>query len=419
MLTPDLQQEVLNNIAIIAKENGRTCNDLAISNTRILNSAFTQANKSGSAEQISAVSAAAFVNYALNNVVVMDIFNEGIDDFFNAPDATPIFADMTAEEKEESRRQLKNTVAERLGLNIITDKGRLFTHTIEQQFNNYMANNEGSREALRKDFMEKVLKPIDGMMDSLSRNGAVPSPAEMKQQFNDPVGRFVIDNIAENAAEFSAEAGAIHCTLNNMFMVMTRDSSITPASFLEHYNAGTLSDEEAAWAVAAFDSAHIEHTPDYASFMSNGKPLFSQKELELIRNNPALDGGLKVKAISRALAGDAVSERNATNGTVELLNPNIDDLRRSNRSVWDIIVDFFKDLLGIGAKENQKLQQMQEQWKENAEVYNKKSFLPTTREHIGLEELSGQNAIDRVTRKPVGIRQPTLSKEIAAPSKHK
>lgn len=435
MLTPDLQQEVLNNIAFDAKENGSTYNELTIRNISAISNAFSAVRNSTvfpRTVQLSTVNAAAFITSALNSIVVKDIFNKGIDDFFNAPDTAPIFADMTAEEKEESRRQLKNTVAERLNINPETNKGRLFANMLEQQFNDYMANNEGERTEVRRNFMEKVLAPAIPMLEQIHKKFTVPAPDELKRQFNDPIQQFIIDNIAENAMEFSAEEGAIHCTINKTFMTITRDSSVTPASFLEHYKAGTLSDEEKEWAVEIFDNAHIEHTPDYASFMKNlgntegvrslsepPAPLFTEEELEQLRNDPEFEKNLKIKAIGTALSGTKVSEKNAANGTVELLNPVIEDLRRSNRSVWEAIIDFFKDLLGIGKEENRQLKEIMENSKKNAEKLDGRSESPKSRDHISYKQITGEDAIDRVTVKPVEIRQPTISKEIAAPSRHK
>lgn len=426
MLTPDLQQDVLNNIAFDAKKYDSTYNDLTIRNFSAILNAFSAVRNSSvfpRTVQLSTVNAAAFITSALNSIVVKDIFNEGIDYAFNAPDNATIFADMTAEEKDESRRQLKNTVAERLNINPETNKGRLFANMLEQQFNDYMANNAGERTKVRKDFMEKVLAPAIPMLEQIHKKFTMPSPDELKRQFNDPIQQFIIDNITENAVEFSAEEGAIHRTVNKTFMTITRDSTVTPASFLEHYKAGTLSDEEKEWAVEIFDNAHIEHTPDYASFMKNmgdpQGPLFTEEELEQLRNDPAFEKNLKIKAIGTALSGTKVSEKNTAKGTVELLNPVIKDLRRSNRSVWEAIIDFFKDLLGIGKEENRQLKEIMESSKINAEKFDGRSESPKSREHIGLEELSGQKAIDRVTIKPVQIRQPTLSKGIAAPSKHK
>lgn len=415
MLTPDLQQELLNNIAENVKETLRdprfeaqTANITWL--TYELGKKFESQNeipedirnRTANQNEIKLTNAMAFEMSVLNSVMLKDMFNDGIDDFFDDPHTASIFADMTAEQKEQSRRQLKNMVADRLDVTPTTEQGALFKATIENEYRKEVIGRNGDKAALRMNFAQKMLNPITNTMNYIRNvtHDNLPEVLQVlkHQQMKAPhCAKASMIGLADHTATLAAESGVVQRTVNDVIIPITQN--VVPTTFIEHYNNDTITDEEIQWAVSAFDSAHKNSTPDYASFRKGDQPLFNNAELHIAELNPTLAGGLKVKAVAEALSGSDISEINPAKSARELFHPNIVDKRHENANIFEIILDFIKDLLGINAKEKQQINEMQHAADANCEAY-RGTVSNENREKISFDKLSAENTVDKVTNPP-------------------
>ncbi len=429
MLTPDLQQELLNNIAENVKETLRdprfeaqTANmtwltyELGMKFQKQDRTPEDIRNTPAHQNEIKLTNAMAFEMSVLNSVMLKDMFNEGIDDFFDDPHTASIFADMTAEQKEQSRRQLKNMVADRLDVTPTTEHGALFKATIENEYRKEVIAKDGDKAALRMNFVQEMLNPIDRTMNyirNVTRDNLPEALQVLKHQHMKAphCAKASMIGLADHTATLASESGVVQRTVKNVIIPVTRN--VVPTTFIEHYNNDALTDEEIQWAVSAFDSAHRNSAPDYASFKKGDQPLFNDAELHIAELNPALAGGLKVKAVAEALSGSDISEINPTKNTRELFHPHIVDKRHENASIFEIIVDFIKDLLGINAKEKKQISEMQRAADANRAAY-RGTVSKENREKISFNELSAENMVDKVTK---NTEKQAPSKQKSAPSK--
>lgn len=219
-------------------------------------------------------------------------------------------------------------------------------------------------------------------------------------------------------SDFASEVDIIDHTIKHIPMNITKETKILPTEFLLHYNENTLSPEEIEWAASAFDDARNHSIPYFSEFMVGGKPLFSPEEISAART-PEDENKLKAKVIAEVLKGNPVEEMNEEKHTKELFSPQISDTRSEERTFLEKIVDFFKELLGIGVKEKQMENAMLDQMKENANIneenysgtYTDLDTLNEHREKITFEELSAEHAVDKVTK--AVKNSPALNKNLS------
>ncbi len=347
------------------------------------------------------IGAMEFETLAANSVVLTDMFNKGIDEFFADPANIHKFGGADNDELDARRQQLKEFVTEKLDLKPETEQAKQFMQDLKTEFDRAVTSNgnERTNERIRfiKDFVTPLKAAVEAMDDPNKKNrqGILNSAGS---GLDNRVKRLAFDGLEDKAQQLASERGVISHAVKSVFMPIESDKSVMPHEFLEHYKQEGFipTAEEAAWAAEVFDRITDGGQVDLSRFMLNKEPFFTEAQ---INDAPMFQDSLKSKLVGAVLAGDKVSIRK-DDGTMALINPQIVDARRENMSFFDKIIDFFKELLGIGKEKEAQLQQdisgLQNNMQSVRDKFEKKATV-IPRERITFDELSGTDAIKKVT----------------------
>lgn len=427
MITMEAQQEILNSIAENAKSvlnnaqftaQSDKINSVADKFGELFGkqsfyiSSTNPENQRWMGHETKVSNALAFEMSIFNSIMLKDVFSESIDNVFSNAQS-PLFADMTAEEKEQSRQQLQQLIDEKLDVVPRTNSAKLFKLMLESQYGREVINKEGDKSALRADFTAAFMKPVEDVLDRIRSNHAPEYaedmlPLQLDRQITEmrydisktgsDLDVSVMTGITTYLDDYASETDVIAHTVKNADINITRDSRILPTTFLEHCQNGEVSPEELQWASDIFDNAYDGSLPRFENFIIGNKRLFSDAEI----SNPENEQRIKATVVAEALSGRRVEVLDPETHTKELFSPQISDKRRENRSFIEKIVDFFRDLFNIGLEEKEMLTDMQNKAKKNSlqhsGTYIDFNTLTRHRENITFDELSAESAVDKVTK---------------------
>ncbi len=355
--------------------------------------------------------ALAFEMSIFNSIMLKDVFSESIDNVFSNAQS-PLFADMTAEEKEQSKQQLQELIDEKLDVVPRTNSAKLFKLMLESQYEREVINKEGDKSALRADFAEAFMKPVEDVLDRINKNHEPTHPeymlpSQLDQQITEmrynisktgsDLDVSIMTGITTYLDDYASETDIIDHTVKNVNIDITRDSKISLTEFFEHCTKGYIAPNELQWAADIFDNAYNGSTPRFENFIIGNDRLFNDAEI----SNPENEQRMKAIVVAEALSGRRVEVLDPETHTKEFFSLQISDKRRENRSFIEKIVDFFKDLFNIGLEEKEKLRYIQNRVEKDNQyrsgAYVDFDTLTEHRENITFDELSAESAVDKVT----------------------
>lgn len=370
-----------------------------------------------STERRNTARASAFILSVVNSVYVTDKIHDGIDEYISDPKNKDNFREMSEQEIQDLKTELKNYVTDKLSVKAKTAEGKKVVKDITDKFN-YVAKYKDDPEmksAIEKEgiFEENSNDLImGGTLLVCTLNKWMSDDVPVSQTINEIKGTInekssfesmIVDAIENNSEALASEEEYYTQTVKNLTVSVGDDQPVKPTEFLEHYENNQLSADEIVWARTVFDSGMTDKSMDFSSYMLDGKPMFSKEKIE-----NTLPAQLKTEVVAAALSGKEVAIKDNEKEKLTLLTPIITETAaKTPKSIWQKIFDFFANLLSDKSKEKA----MQEKISTTLKDFNNKDV----KQKISFDELSGRNTIKKVTAPPT--RQNDLSKAKSGPSK--
>lgn len=365
----------------------------------------------------------------VNGIMLKDIFNENIDSIFSNNNS-PLFNGMETTEIEQVKNQLKEVINEKIDVVPKTESARNFKDMVQAQYQNIISK-DGNKDALRSEFISQFLNPANKVVKAINdshkksrQNNNIPQLLNFnleEMRFNasldgNETETEMMRGLTENLNDYASEVDIINHSVRNATMEIKRNSEVIPTDFLNHFKEHTATPEEIQWAARIFDNAYNNIDPDFKYFLIDDKPMFNHTVL------PQNNEWEKAKVVAEALSGKKIELMDPKTHNKDLFNPQIIDSRRENRSVFEWLVDFFKDLFSIGLKEKDQIMRIQNRSADNEKSYSGAYFDMKTldkegnsvksRERITFDQLSPTSAVTHAAYQ-IKKEMPTLNKSFS------
>lgn len=339
--------------------------------------------------------AVVFEMSVLNSLVAADAIKGNIDSYFDNPENAHFFQDVSKEQVDEFRQRLKDTVTEKLAVQAKTERGREFVNQLTEKFNNEVKNSDPVK---RNSFERGAFFPIVATLQALSHDN-VPNLTLVEGEEN-TAARLMATGIAKHSNELAGERDTLERYIDYVVIPYKGKDSLKETEFITHFQENNLTAADKAWAEYFFDNAVIcnDHDNlDFNSFMLNGEPMFSKQQI-----NEADPQELKTQVIGKALLGEEVTHKDGD--SLKLVSPSVD---KENYSIWDRIIDFFRNLLGIHSMENT----INDREADNMMTFHNHMNAPL-REKVTMDELSGKTVVDKIIKaeKQSPVKEKALDK---------
>lgn len=330
--------------------------------------------------------ASAFAMSAVTGLYMTYALRDSIDEFFADPTNAHHFDGYSEEQKTALRVKLKDTVKERLAVDAKTDEGKALVQRLTEKFEGYEQENEqngaqnsASSQSRLRDFQSGLSALNSVLVQVVSDSGKKKALDTVKQHTkpNDDFVRIITESLENDFANLAKEEEVITRTVATFNMDHSANT-VNVQEFLSHYNSEKgLNGKEKDWALDMFDNLGLDHV-DFANFMAGGNPLFTPEELA--KNNKR---NMKIDVIANALMGNNVVLKE--NGKETLISEKIEE---PEKNWFEKFIDLIKEKLGIGSNERQRVKQVKEV---------EENFRAKMSERISFEDLSGLNALKKVT----------------------
>lgn len=334
-----------------------------------------------------------FENMAANSVVITDMFKQGIDDYFNKTR----FDEADLKELSNREMQLKKLVEEKLALHPETEQGKKFMENLKHEFAISVTSDGERRTRERMDFMEDFTKPLDTIIKrSFESEDERSMFRNMPIILTNDVSALAFSGV-EDAKALANERRIINHSINDIVISIDSNESVMPHEFLKHFNEKNFvpTQKETEWVNGIFERITDGKPIPWERFMHNGKPIFSEEQMKLM---PTKQDHFKSLIVGHLLDETPISILR-DDGTLELISPQIVDAREEHKSFIDKIIDFFKNMLGIGKEKEEKLQNDIAALQNSMQTM-RDSFEDTVtvmpREKVSLEDIMGIDALEKV-----------------------
>lgn len=172
--------------------------------------------------------------------------------------------------------------------------------------------------------------------------------------------------------------------LDSENVVILYGDKVHPTDFLDHYNEGTLSEEERNWAHERFDRMKYSligkfnseddqnnHEIDVDCFYSNGEPIITKEEWEKAKQSTGKyddDAMAKMeeKIIAKMLSGDEITVKTKDKSMQTTLNPMITPPEKAEFKFGQILQWLYEFFFTNKSKETAKVNAMNERFEKNA-----------------------------------------------------
>ena len=330
--------------------------------------------------------ASAFAMSVVTGLYMTYALRDSIDEFFAAPNNAHHFDGYSEEQKTALRGRLKDTVKERLATEAKTDEGKALVQKLTEKFEGYERENEqngaqnsASSQSRQRDF-KSGLSALNSVLYQVVSDTATKKTLDTIKQHtkpNDDFVRLITESLENDFANLAKEEEVITRTVST-FNMNHSANTVNVQEFLEHYNSEKgLSGKEKDWALDMFNNLGLTNV-DFANFMADGNPMFSPEKLA--QKNKL---NMKIDVIANALMGNNVILKE--NGKETLISEEIDE---PEKNWFEKFIDLIKEKLGIGSNERQRVKKVKEA---------EENFRPKMSERISYNELSGLNALKKVT----------------------
>lgn len=351
-------------------------------------------NSSGHQSKFQAyLGAMEFENMAANSVVITDMFKHGIDDYFNKTR----FDEADLKELSNREMQLKKLVEEKLALHPETEQGKKFMEDLKHEFAISVTSDGERRTRERMDFMENFTKPLDTIIKrSFESEDERSMFRNMPIILTNDVSALAFSGV-KDAKALANERRIINHSINDIVISIDSNESVMPHEFLKHFHEKDFvpTQKESEWINEIFERITDGKPIPWERFMHNGKPIFSEKQMKLM---PTKQDHFKSLIVGHLLDETPISILR-DDGTLELISPQIVDAREEHKSFINKIIDFFKNMLGIGKEKEEKLQNDIAALQDSMQTM-RESFEDTvtvvSREKVSLEDIMGIDALEKV-----------------------
>lgn len=329
--------------------------------------------------------AATFQLAVINSLVATHAINQNIDSFFDNPENADFFSDMSKEQADNFRQQLKDTVTERLAVKAKTEPAQKFVNDLTEKFNSTVVT-ERDRNYFERSAMFPIITTVRAIQNGVEPELSVP------QSESHTAAKITADAMVHDYLSLREERETVQKYSNEVIIPYEGKDGITVDKFCKHFEENKLTSADKKWGEYFFDKEvdiNKDAAPDFSQFMIDGLPMFTEQQIK--ESNPA---ELKTQVIGRALQGEDIVYRDGIH--LGHIKPTIErDLNRKE-SLIDRIIDFFKDLLGIDRTPRDRI------------INERASFghanfqvAPAPlREKVTFEELSGKTTVDKAITKP-------------------
>lgn len=341
-----------------------------------------------------AVRSSAFALRVLNSVDATKRIQGNIEDFFSDEANNEWFAQQgitTDDEKKKLKETLTNYVEEQLDVNPKTVEGRQFVERMKEVY-------DECADIDKDFFLQNGCAFIQVVNDMVAENGndyGAFDTALMIWREDDVdkdyglVASAMYNSLASDYKELSSEIDRSPKLVQHFGLYFGDSVKVKPVEFLEHAKTGEFTLEDKIWAEGNYQSIveqGIFRSVDMTDFRVNGKPMFSEEELQ----NKDMDE-LSCKIVENMLKGEDISINRPGREPVRL-DVNLNEWRDpTKKNFIERFFDFIKELV---TGEKSKIEQMKKDFAANKE--EKKAI----RKRISFDELTGKNVADKITTAP-------------------
>ena len=354
---------------------------------------------------VSVTRSSAFALKAVNSIYMTERVKAKIDKFFELHQNTTRLkyeGITTDEDREALKAHLKEYVEEKLSPKPKTAEGKKLVSDLKNLYAEYEADYKDINKDL---FLTESYSYLNSVADKMSRG--VDADAALREAKDEAVNSRLVhyisstlyDNLERSSRFMTNEMDVEPENIQEFRTYYGNSIRVKPNEFLERAKQHTLTNEDKIWANEVYndicDTASLSMAADgspvdkiqMSDFRLDGAPMFIPGYGGKAPNE--MDFACDV--VANALSGNSISVVNPDTKKAVVVQPKFSEAPE-HKSVWDKIVEFFENLLGIGEKN--KIKELENNIEAKADENR------TIRDKVSFKELVDNDAYKKFVTPP-------------------
>lgn len=332
----------------------------------------------------------------LNSLLMTKLFKDNIDEFFSDQSNNHVFSDVSWDERESLKSELKDYIEQTLEVDAKSSEAKQLVSELKYGFN-----------------LKSYIKGMNCIYNYNTLLAENLENDELSEKTREKIVKYVGNNTDDLAAE--DDWSAANDVREFLVSYKNGENEVNPKDFVDHFNNNSLSNDELRWAADIYTDIMIDHNVGFADIMIDGNPLVNSIE-ELMSKDQHL---LMSEVVAKALSGQKVTAKerdgkefilspniqsNNTEPEVENTKPEMENTEPEKEKSWydyfiDLLVGLFRKM-GIISNEQQKeipaehkeqnIAEMKDKIEQNRQEYEKNNE-NNIRQKMSFEEISGKS----------------------------
>lgn len=362
-------------------------------------------NESGFDRNVSVARSSAFALKAVNSIYMTERVKDKIDKIFELNANTNKFSSngiTTDEQKEALKAHLKEYVEETLSPKPKTAEGKKLVSDLKNLYAEYEADYKDINKDL---FLIESCSYLNSVADKMTRGiDADTALFDAKKEAVDSrlvnyISNTLYDNIERSARSIKDEMEVTPENIQEFRTYYGGSVKVKPSEFLEHAKNNQFTNEDKIWANMVYNEI-CENAS--LSMAVNGSPVdkINMSDFRLDGKQMLIKGfggkepnemDFACDVVANALKGNSISVVNPDTKVPVIVQPKFYEVNEP-KGVWQKIVEFFENLLGVGEKS--KIKEIENNIEAKAD--EKKAI----RDKVSFKELVNDDAYKKFTAPP-------------------
>lgn len=320
-------------------------------------------NESGFDRNVSVARSSAFALKAINSIYMTERVKDRIDELFSLHANTNRFTSQgitTPEDKEALKAHLKEYAEEKLSPKPKTEEGKKLVSELRNLYKEY----DQYYKDINKDlFLLESCSFLNSVADKMARGiDADTALADAKKESVDSrlvnyISDTLYDNIERSARSIKDEIEVTPENIQEFRAYYGNSVKVKPSEFLEHAKNNNFTNEDKVWANMVYNeicenaslSMAVNGSPvdkiNMSDFRLDGAPMF----IKGFGGKEPNEMDFACDVVANVLQGNSISVVNPDTKEPVVVEPKLYEVTE-HKSVWEKIVEFFENLLGISEK---------------------------------------------------------------------